>query len=75
MARALYGLVGQQIDRAASGVMQALGYYGARHDTYYPTSYLGGNSGQLVNIDQGTPREFGTLGIDWHLQLFGGCRG
>jgi len=49
-------LVGAQIERAAGGVMQALGYYGARRDTYYPTAYLGSDSGQLATIgsDVGT---------------------
>lgn len=51
VARQLYGQVGAQIERAASGVMSALGYYGARNDTYYPTTYLnGGGQGQLVQI-------------------------
>lgn len=54
VARQLYGQVGQQIDRAAQGVMQALGYYGARNDTYYPTTFLSGGSGQLVSIGQPT---------------------
>lgn len=50
VARALFGQVGGQIERAAGGVMQALGYYGARNDTYYPTTYLNSGSGNIVNI-------------------------
>ncbi len=50
VARSLFGQVGSQIERAAGGVMQALGYYGARNDTYYPTTYLGSGTGQLVSI-------------------------
>lgn len=53
IARNMYGQVGAQIDKAASGVIQALGYYGARNDTYYPTTYLanaGTPSGQIVSI-------------------------
>jgi hypothetical protein len=53
VARSLYGQVGAQIDRAASGLMQALGYYGARNDTMYPTTYLSGGGSNLVSI--GTP--------------------
>jgi len=33
--------------------MQALGYYGARRDTYYPTAYLGSGSGSLVTVGSG----------------------
>lgn len=44
IANALYGQVGQQIDRAAGGLINALGYYGARNDTYYPTTYLNTHS-------------------------------
>lgn len=54
VSRSLLKQVGGQLDRAAGGVIQALGYYGARHDTYYPTSYLGSASQPLVSIGQGT---------------------
>ena len=30
----------------------AMGYYGARLDTYYPSSYLGQSQGNLANIGQ-----------------------
>lgn len=33
--------VGRQIDTAASGLISALGYFGARNDTYAPTAFLG----------------------------------
>ena len=29
-----------------------MGYYGARLDTYYPSSYLGQSQGNLANIGQ-----------------------
>ena len=57
VARSLYSAVGQELQQAASGVMQALGYYGARNDTYYPTEYLNSASGlnrQIVSIGSGT---------------------
>lgn len=41
VARSLLSQVGNQIDRAANTLMTSLGYYGARNDTYYPTTYLG----------------------------------
>ena len=53
VARALYSTVGAEIERAANGVVTALGYYGARNDTYYPTNYLNSATGltrQLVGI-------------------------
>lgn len=49
-ARAMFGQVGGQIEKAAGGVMQALGYYGARNDTYYSTTFLGSGGGNLVSI-------------------------
>lgn len=64
VANALYGQVGQQIDRAASGLVTALGYFGARNDTYYPTTYLGSGgspSGQLVGINM--PASINPTGI------------
>lgn len=61
VANALYGQVGQQIERAAGGVMTALGYYGARNDTYYPTTYLGSGGGNIVNI--GTPGNINPTGV------------
>lgn len=52
IANALYGQIGQQLDRAAGGLMQAVGYYGARNDTYYSTTYL--NTNQLTDPASGT---------------------
>ena len=52
LARSLLNSVGGRIEQAASGVVNALGYYGARLDTYYPTSYLGQQNGNIVNIGQ-----------------------
>ncbi len=54
VVRSLYSQVGAQIDQAAGSLMSALGYYGARNDTYYPTTYLGsngaGSSSSLIGI-------------------------
>lgn len=44
IANQLYGQVGAQINQAANGLMQAVGYYGARNDTYYSTTYLNTNT-------------------------------
>lgn len=60
VARSLYANVGAQIDKAASSLMGALGYYGARNDTYYPTTYMSGygqqtgNAGMIVGTVSGT---------------------
>lgn len=66
VANALYGQVGQQIDRAASGLVTALGYFGARNDTYYPTTYLGtggnGAGGSIISI--GTPGSVNPVGLN-----------
>lgn len=45
VARSLASTVGSQIDKAASSLIGALGYYGARNDTFYPTTYLSGAGG------------------------------
>ena len=57
VAKSLYSTVGSEIQQAAAGMVQALGYYGARNDTYYPTEYLnsaGGLNSQIVSIGGGT---------------------
>lgn len=57
VARALAQDVGSIADRAATSLSMAVGYYGARFDTVYPTSYLGTNGGasnMLVNTTMGT---------------------
>lgn len=43
VANTLYNKVGGQIDRAAQGVMNALGYIGSRLDTYTPNTMLNTN--------------------------------
>lgn len=48
VANSLLKSVGQKIETAAQGVMGALGYYGSRFDTVYPTTYLAG-AGQNTN--------------------------
>lgn len=53
VARNLYSQVGQQIDQAANSLITSLGYYGARNDTYYPSTMLDGygtqNAGALIS--------------------------
>lgn len=51
VARTVFGAVGTQLNTAAAGVVQALGYYGARNDTFYPTTYLNQDTSQLVNTN------------------------
>ena len=50
VARSLLNAVSGQVEQAAQGLVSALGYYGARLDTYYPSSYLGQSQGNLANI-------------------------
>lgn len=58
VARKLMGQVGNIADKAAGSLSQALGYYGARFDTVYPTTYLSGQPTQLVSMAQrGDPYE------------------
>lgn len=65
VANALMKTVGSQIDRAANGMIQAFGYYGARNDTYYPTEYLNTAQGLNTNIVQiGTPTNVNVSGIN-----------
>lgn len=49
VARKLMGDVGNIVNRAAGSLSQALGYYGSRFDTYYPTTYLAGTAETLVS--------------------------
>lgn len=44
VARKLMGDVSDIANKAFGSVSQALGYYGARFDTYYPSTYISGNS-------------------------------
>lgn len=44
VARKLLGDVSNIANKAFGTISQALGYYGTRFDTFYPTSYLAGNS-------------------------------
>lgn len=52
IARATMKNVGAQADRAAGALVSALGYYGARFDTMYSTTYLtsGGNAGNIAQV-------------------------
>ena len=52
VARSLLNTVSGQVEQAAQGLISAMGYYGARLDTYYPSSYLGQSQGNLANIGQ-----------------------
>lgn len=55
VARKLLGDVSNIVNKAAGSLSQALGYYGARFDTYYPTTYLAGTGQNLVTTNyQGT---------------------
>lgn len=56
VARALSQDVGSIADRAATSLSSAVGYYGARFDTYYPTTYLGtnGNANTVFASTQST---------------------
>lgn len=49
VARKLMKDVGNIVDKAAGSLSQALGYYGARFDTYYPQNYLSGTAHSLVS--------------------------
>ena len=54
VANSLLKSVGQKIEHAAQGVMNAVGYFGSRFDTAYPTTYLSGagrNAGGLVSVE------------------------
>lgn len=63
VANTLLKSVGQKIETAAQGVMGALGYYGSRFDTVYPTTYLAGagqNANGLVSVAS-TPADVGGM--------------
>ena len=53
VARSLLNTLSGQVEQAANGLINAMGYYGARLDTYYPSSYLGQSQGNLANIGYG----------------------
>ena len=65
VARNLYNQVGQQIDQAANSLMSTLGYYGARNDTFYPTTFLGSSGrndgGFIVSASPGFSGATGAL--------------
>lgn len=48
VARRLAGNVSDIANKAFGSLSQALGYYGAKFDTYYPSTYLSGNTSKLV---------------------------
>lgn len=50
VARKLMGDVSDIANKAFGSLSQALGYYGSRFDTYYPTSYLSGNSSPTYGL-------------------------
>lgn len=45
VARSIANRVGAQVNDAASALMTSIGYYGARNDTFYPTTFLGSQGG------------------------------
>ena len=65
VTRNLYNQVGQQIDQAANSLMSTLGYYGARNDTFYPTTFLGSSGrndgGFIVSASPGFSGATGAL--------------
>lgn len=54
VASQIYGQVGRQMNLVGQSAMHALGYFGARNDTYIPNTYLGsggqGVSGSVIQI-------------------------
>ena len=50
IAKNVYGNVGARIETVATGAMQALGYYGAKNDTHYPSTFLSQNTSQVISI-------------------------
>ena len=49
VARKAAGNVGDIANKAFGSLSQAIGYYGTRFDTFYPTTFLGGQTNQLVS--------------------------
>lgn len=57
IASDVYGAVGKQFNTAATSAMHALGYFGARNDTYMPHTYFGtAGRGEGGIIDINTPQ-------------------
>lgn len=52
VSRAMMSDVGGLANKAAGALTMALGYYGTRFDTAYPTTYLGsaGGAGNIMNV-------------------------
>lgn len=64
VANSLLKQVGGHIERGASSIIQSLGYYGARNDTYYPTTYLGSAGGMGTQVVQvGTPASVNPINL------------
>lgn len=65
VARQLMNNVSNQANKAFGTLSQALGYYGSRFDTHYPTTYLAGNMTQLVNTSTSPGSGFSATGSTW----------
>lgn len=50
VARKTMAQVGDLVNKAAGSLSQALGYYGTRNDTYYPTTYLAGQTHSVISM-------------------------
>lgn len=66
VAKTFYGQLGPQLDKVTGSLMGAIGYYGGRNDTYYPSMFLG-NYGGLGNSLIST----GTTAGQWQPQQLG----
>lgn len=54
VSRAMMNDVGGLFDKATASLSMALGYYGTRFDTFYPTTYLGSGGGASNIMNVGT---------------------
>lgn len=60
VARSMLDTVGDQINKAAGSLSQALGYYGTRFDTNYSTTYLSGETQSLISMGNRASEAFFT---------------
>lgn len=66
IAKAAAGAVGNQADLFTNTVLSTIGYYGARNDTYYPTTFIGSG---VANTGDVTPSSYSTsVGLSAHDQ-------
>lgn len=50
VASSLLKTLGAEVDRAANGAVGAIGYFGARNDTFYPMSGFSNSNDSLISI-------------------------